>query len=51
MLFILVMDVVGLLISQAEDTGLLQHMSRSSRLHQISMYADHGFQVARSSSR
>jgi hypothetical protein len=40
MLFILVMDVLGFLFSQVEDTGLLQPLSRPSRLHRISMYAD-----------
>jgi hypothetical protein len=39
MFFILVMDVLGLLFSQVEEAGLLQHMARTTRLHRISMYA------------
>lgn len=40
MLFILIMDVLGLLSSKAEEAGLLQHLSRRVRLHRISVYAD-----------
>jgi hypothetical protein len=34
------MDVLGILLSQAEEAGLLQHLSRTTIPHQISMYAD-----------
>jgi hypothetical protein len=40
MLLILVMDVLGLLFSKAEEAGLLQQLSRRMKLHQISIYAD-----------
>jgi hypothetical protein len=40
MLFILVIDILGILFSQAEEAGLLQHLSRTTRLHRISMYTD-----------
>jgi hypothetical protein len=40
MLFILAMDVLGLLFSKAEGVGLLQQLSRRKRLHRVSMYAD-----------
>jgi hypothetical protein len=40
MLFILVMDVLGLLFSRAEEAGLLQQLSTRCKLHRISMYAD-----------
>jgi hypothetical protein len=40
MLFILVMDVLGLLFSKAEEAGLLQQLSRRKKLHRISIYAD-----------
>jgi hypothetical protein len=40
MLFILAMDVLGLLYSKAEGAGLLQQPSRRKRLHRVSMYAD-----------
>jgi hypothetical protein len=40
MLFILVMDVLGLLFSKEEEAGLLQQLSRRKKLHRISIYAD-----------
>jgi hypothetical protein len=40
MLFILVMDVLGLLFSKAEEAGLLQQLSRRIKFHRISIYAD-----------
>jgi hypothetical protein len=40
MLFILVMDVLGHMISKAADEGLLQPLSRWSLKHRVSMYAD-----------
>jgi len=40
MLFILVMDVLGHMISKAENEGLLQPLSRRSLHHRISIYAD-----------
>jgi hypothetical protein len=40
MLFILVMDVLGLLFSKVEEAGLLQQLSRRKKLHQIYIYAD-----------
>jgi hypothetical protein len=40
MLFILTMDILGLLFARAEDAGLLQPLSPSQRLHRVSMYAD-----------
>jgi hypothetical protein len=41
MLFILVMDVLGFLISKAEHDGLLQPLaSRLVQQHQFSLYAD-----------
>jgi mannosylglycoprotein endo-beta-mannosidase len=40
MLFILVMDVLGHMISKAENKGLLQPLSRRSLHHRISIYAD-----------
>ena len=40
MLFILVIDVFGLLFSKAEEAGLLQNLSSRKKLHRISMYAD-----------
>jgi hypothetical protein len=40
MLFILVMDVLGHMISQAADLGLLQPLSSRALQHRISMYAD-----------
>jgi hypothetical protein len=40
MLFILAIDVLGLLYSKAEGAGLLQQLSRRKRLHRVSMYAD-----------
>lgn len=40
MLFILAMDILGLLFARAEDAGLLQPLSPSQRLHRVSMYAD-----------
>jgi hypothetical protein len=40
MLFILVMDVVGLLFSKVEEAGLLQQLSRRKKLHRISIYVD-----------
>jgi hypothetical protein len=40
MLFILVLDILGLLFIRAEESGSMQQLSRRSKLHQISMYAD-----------
>jgi hypothetical protein len=40
MLFILVMDVLGLLFSRAEHAGLLMDLSPRTHLHRVSMYAD-----------
>jgi hypothetical protein len=40
MLFILVMDVLGLLFSRAEHAGLLMDLSPRKPLHRVSMYAD-----------
>ena len=40
MLFILVMDVLGHMISKAAELGLLQPLSRRALQHRISMYAD-----------
>jgi hypothetical protein len=40
MLFILVMDVLGLLFSKAEEAGLLQLLSNRKKLHRISIYVD-----------
>jgi len=40
MLFILVMDVLGHMISKAENDGWLQPLSRRSLQHRISIYAD-----------
>jgi hypothetical protein len=40
MLFILVMDVLGLLFSRAEHAGLLMDLSPRTNLHRVSMYAD-----------
>ena len=40
MLFILIMDVLGHMISKAENEGLLQPLSRRSLHHRISIYAD-----------
>ena len=40
MLFILVMDILGIMFNKAEDAGLLQQLSRRKMLHRISMYAD-----------
>jgi hypothetical protein len=39
-LFILVMDVLGGLVSKAEEKGLLQPLSSRSLHHRISLYAD-----------
>jgi hypothetical protein len=41
MLFILVIDVLGLLFSKAEEAGLLQQLSSRKKFHRISMYADY----------
>jgi len=40
MLFILVMDVLGHMISQAETDGLLQPLSTRAIQHRVSLYAD-----------
>jgi hypothetical protein len=40
MLFILVMDILGILFNDAEEAGLLQQLSRRKRFHRISIYAD-----------
>jgi hypothetical protein len=40
MLFILVMDVLGHMISKAAELGLLQPLSRRALQHRISMNAD-----------
>jgi hypothetical protein len=40
MLFILVMDILGLLFIRAKESGLIQQLSRRSCLHRISMYAN-----------
>jgi hypothetical protein len=40
MLFILVMDVLGHMISKAADEGLLQPLSRRVFKHRVSIYAD-----------
>jgi mannosylglycoprotein endo-beta-mannosidase len=40
MLFILVMDVLGHMISKAEAEGLLMSLSRRALQHRISIYAD-----------
>ena len=40
MLFILVMDVLGVLFSRAEEAGLLQQLYLGKNLHKISIYAD-----------
>jgi hypothetical protein len=40
MLLILVMDVLGFLVSKAEDEGLLQPLSPRPLPHRISLYAD-----------
>jgi hypothetical protein len=40
MLFILIMDVLGLLFSRAEQAGLLMDLSPRAHLHRVSMYAD-----------
>jgi len=40
MLFILVMDVLGHMISKAKNDGWLQPLSRRSLQHRISIYAD-----------
>ena len=40
MLFILVMDVLGVLFSRAEEAGLLQWLYLEKNLHKISIYAD-----------
>ena len=40
MLFILVMDVLGHMISKAKNDGWLQPLSRHSLQHKISIYAD-----------
>jgi hypothetical protein len=40
MLFILVMDILALLFTRAEEAGLLQRLSGRVNLHRISMYAD-----------
>jgi hypothetical protein len=39
-LFILVMDVLGLLFSRAEEAGLLQQLCSRKKLHRISINAD-----------
>jgi len=43
MLFILVMDVLGYMISQAETDSLLQPLSTRALQHQVSLYADDVF--------
>jgi hypothetical protein len=40
MLFLLVMDVLGLLFSRAEHAGLLMDLSPITHLHQVPIYAD-----------
>jgi hypothetical protein len=40
MLFILVMDILGLLFSRAEEVGLLQQLSGRTKFHRISLYVD-----------
>jgi hypothetical protein len=40
MLFILVMDVLGLLFSKAEAASLLKQLSGRKKLHTVSIYAD-----------
>jgi hypothetical protein len=40
MLFILAMNVLGLLFSKAEEARLLQQLSRRKKLHRVSIYAD-----------
>jgi hypothetical protein len=40
MLFILIMDVLGVLFSRAEEAGLLQQLYLGKNLHRISIYAD-----------
>jgi hypothetical protein len=40
MLFILAMDVLGLLYSKAKEVDLLQQLLRRKWLHRVSMYAD-----------
>jgi hypothetical protein len=40
MLFIIVMDVLGYLLSKAEEDGLLQELSSRHRYNRISLYAD-----------
>jgi ribosome biogenesis GTPase A len=40
MLFILIMDVPGLMFSRAEQAGLLLDLSPRAHLHHVSMYAD-----------
>jgi hypothetical protein len=40
MLFIIVMDVLGYLLSKAEEDGLLQELSSRHRYNRISIYAD-----------
>jgi hypothetical protein len=40
MMFILVMDVLGRMISKAADAGLLLPLSRRAFKHRVSMYAD-----------
>ena len=40
MLFILVMDVLGYLVTKVEEKGLLKFLSTRSLQHRISLYAD-----------
>jgi hypothetical protein len=40
MLFILAMDVLGHLVSKAEDAGLLLPLATRSLQHRLSLYAD-----------
>jgi hypothetical protein len=40
MLFILVMDVLGVLFNKDEEAGLLQQLSVRKKLHWVSIYAD-----------
>jgi hypothetical protein len=40
MLFILVINILGLLFSKAEEAGLLQQLSNRKKLHKISIYAN-----------
>jgi hypothetical protein len=40
MLFILVMDVLGFLVSEAQEIGLLQPLSARPLQHRLSIYAD-----------